>query len=126
MKILFFRNGVVYRNGIAIGVVNQIQSRFESLSEESTDKVTTSTAGNDSGDHPMNEEEAMVERMLGKLTKKPEDAIKIGSSTADSLAIELRRYQDTERFRADTNISEFWKNQKLSFPLLSNIALTIL
>ena len=51
---------------------------------------------------------------------------RIDDISANALAVELRQFQDLQRLRADTDIMDFWKKQKLAFPLLSIVALTIL
>lgn len=111
--------------GIAKGVINQIQKRLESLTSENPGSALTSSEAVDN-EYPMDEEAAMVERMLGQLTKETEETEPIDGGTGDALAVELRRFQDLKRLRADTNILDFWNKQKFDFPLLSEIALTVL
>lgn len=122
--------------GITKGVVLQIQSRFEFLAsrtsgENSDVEAIGDVVGDDDGDEPMamiSDEAAMVEQMMEGITNQPGEAPKVQGSMADLLAVELRKDEDLERFRADTDILDSCKRQKFSSPLLllSNIALTIL
>lgn len=110
--------------GIAKNAINKIQKRIEGLAnnsfEESSVPVVTYV-----DETPLNEEAAMLEEMLRQRSSNIETE-KVDDTTADALAVELRHYTDQKRFRADTNIMEFWKNHKSAFPLLSKIALMIL
>lgn len=106
-------------------VINQVQSRFESLTTDDVESTSNAAGAND-GALVMDEEAAMVEQMLEQRTQKLREVARLDDTTADPLAVELRHFQAIERLRADMNIMDFWKKQKLAFPLLSSVALTIL
>lgn len=112
--------------GRAKGVINEIQKRFEYLAKENSATSTLLAEVVDDDQPPMDEESTLVENMMRQLNQGVAEALPTDEATADALAVELRKYEALNRFRADTNIIDYWKAQRFSSPLLSNIALTVL
>lgn len=103
----------------------KIQRISVSASQSSEENIASSQ--NENSMREISENFELLEEMLQSYdNENSQNASQRLSNYDEVLESELVKFDSISRLRADSDIREFWLNQKLNFPILSNIALHII
>lgn len=111
-------------------LIRKLHKKIQKISNVATQACETSTTSSQSEENTnsmVSQNYALLEEMLQDYDDiNSQNTSTMPSNYDEVLEWELLKFDKIARLRADTDIREFWLNQKINFPILSHIVFHII